>query len=164
VGAGAALAAFGALNGWILIQGKIPYAIAKNKLFPPVFKKENSRGVPALGMVIGSVLVSLLMYMNYNNALVKQYTFLSLLASLTSLVPFLFCAAAYAIVAVAKKQLDSKKWPGAIAISIMAFIFSLWSIMGAGLEVVYWGFVLLMAGVPFYVWIVYKKTREETAG
>lgn len=161
VGAGATLAAFGALNGWILIQGQIPFAVAKDKLFPPVFKKQNSRGVPVLGMVIGSVLVSVLMYMNYNQALVKQYTFLSLLSSLTSLVPFLFCAAAYAIIAVAKKQLPERKWPGAVAIAVIAFIFSLWSIIGAGQETVYWGFILLMAGVPFYVWAVYKKHRED---
>jgi len=161
VGAGAALAAFGALNGWILIQGQIPFAIAKDKLFPPVFKRQNRRGVPAMGMVIGSVLVSILMYMNYNKALEKQYTFLSLLAALTTLVPFLFCAAAYVVIAVVKKRLDRKKWPGAIAIAIMAFIFSLWSIIGAGQETVYWGFILLMAGVPFYVWAVYKKHKDD---
>ena len=36
VSAGIAIAAFGALNGWILIQGQMPYAISKDKLFPPV--------------------------------------------------------------------------------------------------------------------------------
>lgn len=160
VGAGVALAAFGALNGWILIQGQIPYAIAKDKLFPGIFKKENKRGVPAIGIVIGSVLGSALMYMNYNAALVKQYTFLSLLSSLTSLVPYLFCAGAYVIVAVINKRLDRRKWPAAIALGCISFAFSLWAVIGSGQEVVSWGFVLLMAGLPFYVWILYKKSKS----
>lgn len=163
VGAGVALAAFGALNGWILVQGQIPNAIAKDKLFPGVFKKENKNGMPAMGIAIGSILASVLMYMNYNNSLVKQYTFLSLISTLTSLVPYLFCAAAYAIIAVAKKQLSTRKWPAAIALASISFVFSLWSIIGAPQDVVYWGFILLMSGVPFYVWIIYKKSKDGAA-
>ncbi len=37
ISAGVAMAAFGALNGWILVQGQIPYSIAKDKLFPACF-------------------------------------------------------------------------------------------------------------------------------
>lgn len=40
VSAGVAIAAFGALNGWILIQGQVPYAIAKDKLFPVILSKK----------------------------------------------------------------------------------------------------------------------------
>ena len=61
VAAGAAIAAFGALNGWILIQGQIALATAKDDLFPRVFRKENKKGVPALGLVIGSLLTSMVM-------------------------------------------------------------------------------------------------------
>lgn len=163
VGAGVSLAAFGALNGWILIQGQISSAIAHDRLFPGIFKKENKRGVPAIGIVIGSVLASALMYMNYNAALVKQYTFLSLLSTLTSLIPYLFCAAAYVIIAIANKKLPKNKWPAAIALGCISFAFSFWSVIGSGQEVVSWGFVLLMAGVPFYVWIIYKRGKSEEA-
>ena len=37
IAAGAAIACFGALNGWILLQGQIPMAAARDRLFPPVF-------------------------------------------------------------------------------------------------------------------------------
>jgi APA family basic amino acid/polyamine antiporter len=33
----------------------------------------------------------------------------------------------------------------------------MWMIIGAGQEIVYWGFIMLMMGVPFYVYMVYKK-------
>jgi APA family basic amino acid/polyamine antiporter len=48
-------------------------------------------------------------------------------------------------------------WLGAIILSSLAFLFSLWAIAGSGQETVYWGFILLMAGVPFYVMILWKK-------
>ena len=73
ISAGVAIAGFGALNGWILVQGQIPYAIAKDKLFPGLFGRENKKGVPAAAILISSVLVSLLIMMNYTNGLVSQF-------------------------------------------------------------------------------------------
>ncbi|MBS1946654.1 MAG: amino acid permease [Bacteroidetes bacterium] len=157
VSAGIAIAAFGALNGWILIQGQIPSAIAKDKLFPGVFGKENKRGAPANGIVIGSILVSIIMVMNYTKGLVEQFKFLMLLSTLTSLVPYLFSMAAYIVVVTRQKNIGNKKRFAPIVISFLAFVFAFWAIAGAGEEIVYWGFLLLMAGVPFYVWIIFRR-------
>jgi len=103
VSAGVAIAAFGALNGYILVQGQVPYAIAKDKLFPPVFGKKNKRGVPVLGISTGSVLVSALMVMNYTKGLADQFKILILLSTLTVLVPYLFSSAAYLIIKLENK-------------------------------------------------------------
>ncbi len=158
VSAGVAIAAFGALNGWILIQGQIPFAIAKDKLFPPVFAKQNKKGVPVLGIVIGSVLISVLMIMNYTKGLAEQFKFLILLTTITTLVPYLFSTAAFVLIRLQNKYLSQRSgWTGAIIIASLAFLFSLWAIAGSGQETVYWGFILLMAGVPFYVWILWKN-------
>ena len=46
-----------------------------------------------------------------------------------------------------------RKLSYASVVSLLAFAFSLWAIAGAGQEIVYWGFLLLMLGVPVYVWI-----------
>jgi len=43
----------------------------------------------------------------------------------------------------------------------MAFAYSLWAIEGSGQSAVYYGFMLLLAGIPFYVWVVYKKKVEN---
>ena len=158
VSAGIAIAAFGALNGWILIQGQMPFAIAKDKLFPPVFRKENRKGVPARGMVVSSIFVSLLMYMNYTKGLVEQFKFLILLTTLSVLVPYLFSTASYIIIRVQSGFLKTgTRSISAIILASLAFLFSIWLIIGSGQEIVYWGFILLMAGIPFYVWIIWKK-------
>ena len=158
VSAGVAVAAFGALNGWILIQGQIPYAIAKDNLFPAVFGKLNKKEVPAAGVIIGSILVSVVMTMNYTKGLVEQFKFLILLSTLTVLVPYLFSSAAYIAIKIEKKYFAGK-WFQSVILALLAFSFSLWTVAGAGQDTVYWGFILLMAGVPFYVWILWKKNK-----
>ena len=159
--AGMAIAAFGALNGWTLILGQTPYAIAKDKLFPGVFAWKNKKGIPYMGIIIGSAFVSLFMAMNYTKGLVEQFKFLMLLATLCTLIPYLFSAAAYIIIRFDKKFIHSGGWVPAILVGCMAFLYSLWAIAGSGESSVYWGFILLMAGIPFYVWVLYKKKMEE---
>jgi APA family basic amino acid/polyamine antiporter len=160
VSAGIAIAAFGALNGWILIQGQVPYAIAKDKLFPAIFAKENKRKVPYIGIILNSVLVSLFMMMNYTKGLVEQFRFLLLLSVLTVFIPYLFSTAAYILVRVQQKHLNPHKWTQAIVLAVLAFSYSLWAIAGSGEKTVYYGFLLLMAGIPLYIWIVYKNSKS----
>jgi APA family basic amino acid/polyamine antiporter len=149
VGAGAIISTFGALNGWIVIQGQIPAAAAGDKLFPRIFGITNKHEVPIFSLVIGSVLVSILMMMNFTRTLGETYKFIILLSSLTSLVAFLFSTAAFVILR--RRQAYPKARAGKIAVAAVAFLFSLWAIAGSGKEIVYWGFLLLMAGIPFYV-------------
>ena len=156
VSAGVAIAAFGALNGWILIQGQVPFAVAKDKLFPAVFAKQNKKSVPMGGIIIGSILVSIVMSMNYTKGLVEQFRFLILLSTLTVLVPYLFSSLAYITIRIQKKYFTGN-WFQAVALAAIGFLYSLWAIAGAGQETVYWGFLLLMAGLPFYVWMIWKK-------
>ncbi|HEY8929901.1 MAG TPA: amino acid permease [Mucilaginibacter sp.] len=157
---GAAIAAFGALNGWTLIQGKLPYAIAKDKLFPGIFGRQNKAGAPYVGIIISSTFVSLFMMMNYTKGLVEQFKFLILLSTLNTLVPYLFCAAAYIIVRLRTKHINGSGWVAGVLVGVLAFAYSIWAVAGSGQNTVYWGFLLLMAGIPFYVWLAYKKTSE----
>jgi APA family basic amino acid/polyamine antiporter len=149
VAGGAVISTFGALNGWILIQGQMPMAAARDKLFPHVFAKENKNGTPALGFAIGSLLVSALVSMNFSRSLADTYKFALLLGTLTCLVAYLFSIIAFFVI-------DSKqpgvRW-GKMLIASMAFIYSIWAVIGSGEEIVYWGFVMLMLGLPFYAWM-----------
>ena len=156
VACGAAIAAFGALNGWMLIVGQLPKAIAKDKLFPGIFKKENKKGIPVYGMLIGSTLASVVMLMNYTEGLVEQFRFLILLGTMIAVVPYLFTAAAYVSILLEKK-LPSQPWLGIYGMGSLAFSYSLWAIFGAGEGSVFWGFILLMLGIPFYVFVKWKN-------
>ena len=58
--AAAAIACFGALNGWVLIQGQVPLAAARDGVFPAIFDRVDRNGTPLTGLFASSVLASLL--------------------------------------------------------------------------------------------------------
>ncbi len=156
VALGVAIAAFGALNGWILVQGQIAMATARDGLFPKIFKKKNRKGVPICGIIIGSILTSIMLLMNYTDGLVDQFKFLILLTAFCVLIPYLFSAASYMLIRLRnEKRLTSLV--AVIALGGLAFLYSLWAIYGAGKEAVLWGAVLLLVGVPLYLWQKYKQ-------
>lgn len=148
VAGGAVISTLGALNGWILIQGQIPMAAAQDNLFPKVFGKTNKNGSPAIGIFLSSILVSILMMLNYSEGLVDAFTFMMTLSTLSVITPYIFSTASYAILLFTKKE---KGMTGKLIIAFLAFCFSILIIVGSGQEVVFWGFLLLMSGIPFYV-------------
>jgi APA family basic amino acid/polyamine antiporter len=149
VAGGAVISTFGALNGWIMIQGQMPYAAARDKLFPRIFARESKKGIPVFGIVMSSVLVSVLMSMNFSKSLADTYTFIILLSTLTVLLPYLFSIVSFVMIGSKLKKLSPVKY----IVATLAFLFSMWAIIGSGEEIVFWGFILLMAGLPFYAFI-----------
>lgn len=158
VALGAVISTFGALNGWILMQGQVPLAMAKDKIFPSLFGKENKKEVPALGIIISSLLLSGLMSMNFSKSLVEQFKFMILLSTLTVLIPYLFSAASTILIVKKLNIGSSKEHHSILFIATMAFFYALWAVAGSGQDVVYWGFILLMLGVPIYIFMKYKAT------
>jgi APA family basic amino acid/polyamine antiporter len=134
----AAISVLGALNGWTLLQGQLPVAVANDGLFPKWFGRLSKRGTPANATVAGGVLATLLILANYSRSLVSLFTFVIQLATLSTLVPYVFCS------------LAALMKPGGKVVPILAFVFSMAAIYGAGPEVVFWGFILLLAGLPVF--------------
>jgi len=159
----ACLAVFGVLNGWILLQGQIPLAISRDKLFPAIFARENKKGAPVWGIVISSVLITIVMMMNYTKGLVDTFKFLILIGTITVLIPYLFSAVAYSIMVIEKKFVHKHQGsiPGKLILASLAFSFSIWAIAGSGEKSVFWGFLLLLAGLPVYVWIKWKNLKDQ---
>ena len=153
VSACAVIATMGALNGWILLQGKIPLAAASDRLFPAIFRKKNRKGAPILGIVLSSCLASLLMITNFTKGLVSAFTFMITLSTLATLVPYLFTAGSFAII---RFRNGDKRITTPIWMAGLAFAFCIWIIVGCGREVVYYGFLLLILGIPFYVMMKHR--------
>lgn len=157
---GAAISGMGALNGWILILAQIPMAAAKDKMFPKIFKTNNKNGAPVLGLIIGSVLSSLVMLMNFSESLVTQFTFVVNLTVLACLVPYLFVSAAYIIVII-QKHTHTNRILKTMILGFLGFLYSLWAIYGSTADVVFYGFLLLLLGIPFYVLMQWNKYKRK---
>ena len=159
VAAGAAVSALGCLNGWILMSGQLPMATAKDNMFPRVFKKENKNGAPYLGLIIGSLLTSVVMLMNFTKGLVDQFELIANLVVFTALIPYLFTAAAYILVNIEKK-LHANSWVKTFVLGTLGATYSIWAIFGSGKDTVFYGFLLLLAGIPFYVLMQWNKRQK----
>ena len=147
VAGGAVIATLGALNGWILIQGQIPMAAAQDQLFPKIFSKVNSNNSPITGIVFSSILASVLMGLNYTKGLVDAFTFMIKLSTLSVLTPYLLSTISLLIL-IRKKE-------GSIPLNklllcIGTISFSVWIIIGCGMETTILGLILLVVGIPLY--------------
>ncbi len=158
VAAGALVACLGALNGWILLQGQFPLAASRDGLFPQLFSRLSKKGTPDLGIALSSLLTSILIIMNYTRGLVSMFTFIIMLSTLSTLIPYAYSTLAEVLFSLREEKKQSGK-PIIIRllIAIPALAFSLWAIWGLGFMTIVWGVVLLVMGVPFYFNLQRKK-------
>ena len=147
----AAVSGFGALNGWIFLQGELPRTMAREGVFPAIFARESRRQVPVLGHVITSGLVTVLVLLNFHQSLVDIFTFMVLLATTTTLVAYLVCS--LAVLQLLRRRAmgeGNTDLPWLAPVGVLGAAYSLWAIAGAGPRAVLWGFALLLLAVPIW--------------
>lgn len=154
----AAISGFGALNGWILIQGELPYAMAKGGVFPRFFEALSARATPVRAHLVSSALVTLVVLMNYAKSMTELFRIVILVSTMSSLVMYLACS-----LAALRLQRQGRIEASAALpiIAVLAAVYSLWAIAGAGRDAVLWGLALLVAGVPVY--FLMKRAPAVTA-
>jgi APA family basic amino acid/polyamine antiporter len=158
---GAIISCLGALNGWTLLAGQIPYAAARDGLFPHVFAKESRFGTPVTGLVVSSILITLLIVLTYNTGAVKQFTLIILIATLASLIPYFYtCLAEIMIFIKYREQFRGKRLTGAMIVSVLGMIYAFWAIAGSGQEILFYGGLLFFSSVPVYVWMQWYSHKQ----
>ena len=142
----AAISCLGALNGWVLLQGEVPLSLARRGVFPQWFGKVNARGMPVRAQILGSALSALLVIANFTKGLTELFGFMALLATVATLVLYLF-AAISALRLMMTGQLRSGLM---LIVTLVGMVYALWTFYGAGTEATLWGLLLLMTAIP--VW------------
>lgn len=149
----AAVSTLGAINGWLLVCAQVSLAAAGDGLFPKRFARLNSNGTPAFGILAGALLSTILVISSYSRSLVDLFTFILLISTSAILLPYAASSAAW---------LHSGGRNGGRVIALLALLYSLYALSGAGAEALGWGAVLLLAGAPIYLWI--KRRPQPAAG
>jgi basic amino acid/polyamine antiporter, APA family len=149
------LSSLGALNGWTLMMGQVPMAAASDKLFPSVFGRVSPRGVPAVGLVISAALATALLLVQVagSSGFSKIYNMIVSLSTMAAVIPYVFCALAPGVIGA---RAGGPK-PRIGVVEVVAFSFALFTVYGCGPEPVLYGLILLLLGIPFYVW----QRREQ---
>ncbi len=137
------------------MSGQVVRAVALDGLFPRKLSVLGSRGTPFVAIIVSSILASILVAMNYTKGLVEAFNMMILLSTLTTLVPLSFAAIA-ALLFLKRDESGTSRTRG-IIVAILAFLYSLLVIIGAGAETVFYGFILLTAAMPFYVLVAKRR-------
>jgi APA family basic amino acid/polyamine antiporter len=143
----AAISCLGALNGWVLIAGDVPLALAERGVFPKWFGKLNARGMPAQGLILSAVLSVVLIASNYTRGLTELYGFIILVATVATLVLYLAAATA----ALRLTFLGRLPRGPMTLVTVIGTIYAVWTLYGAGFDATAWGVALLTTGIPVYL-------------
>ncbi|WP_419697138.1 amino acid permease [Mesorhizobium muleiense] len=146
------LSSIGALNGWTLLMGQVPMAAARDGLFPPLFGNLSQQNVPAIGIVVSAVLATLLILVQAIGAegFSAFYNLVVGLSTMAAVIPYAFCALAGSLVSA--RVSGGVHVPRVTIVEIVAFLFAIFTLYGCGAEPVLYGLVLLLLGIPVFVW------------
>ena len=155
----------GVLNGWILLQGRVPLGAAQDGLFPKRFARvDEKRGTPVFGLVASSVLITALLALNFQQkgSVVHLFTDVIIIATLTALIPYAFAAAAEIYLFFTEPEAFSGvRFARDTVIALLALAYSSWAIWGAGEEYIAKGFMLLLVGIPVYLYVKWEQNRKQ---
>jgi basic amino acid/polyamine antiporter, APA family len=154
------ISGFGALNGWILVQGEMPRVLARDGVFPQLFARESKYHTPGASLFITSGLVTIVVLMNYSSSMVEVFTFIILVSTSAYLVMYLFCAlAAFKLAWQGKMGVHGPRMMVSLAVAMLAAIYSAWTLYGAGAEAFWWAMALMALGIPIYIAMRWQRRR-----
>ncbi|GAA3116471.1 amino acid permease [Streptosporangium carneum] len=160
----AIVSGIGAINGWTMLVAEMPMAAARDGLFPSVFARESRRGVPWVGIVAGTALTSLVAVYNYFGT-EDGFNKILLIATFTTVIPYFFsaCAQLFWLVTGARR-ISGARLGRDLAVTAVAILFAFWMTYGAGMEAIFIGFLMLLVGIPVYIWTKAKRGEYGPGG
>jgi amino acid transporter len=144
---GALFATAGCGGDWVLLQGRIPFAMAKDKLFwSPMAKVHSHYGTPYLALIFASILTMVV------QILIPSFPAVALIASITALVPY--AAAAMSVPILRKTRADTPrpfKLPIPRIITGLGFILATLMVYWASWPWTLVGGILMLIGFPLFL-------------
>jgi APA family basic amino acid/polyamine antiporter len=163
VAALAVISGIGALNGWALIVTETSRAVAKDDLFPRPFAWADRNDTAWFGIVVGTVLPSVLMLWRYESSSgLTIFTYLVDLTVVTVAIPYFFSAIAQLTYLVSRRR-RPHGWLLArdLSVAVASVLFSMWVTFASGYQVVYQALVVILAGLVLYAFL---NARREQLG
>jgi len=144
---GALIATAGCGGDWVLLQGRIPYAMAQDHLFwSPMAKVHGRYGTPYLALIFASALTMAI------QLLIPNFPSVALIASITALVPY--AAAALSVPILRKTSPDTPrpfKLPLPTIVTGLGFVFATLMFYWASWPWTLVGGILMLIGFPLFL-------------
>ena len=153
-------ATLGALNGWIMLSARVSLAAADDGLFPRPFARLRKGDARLRARRLVGARSGLVLY-NWNVDFGARFTDIVLLATWMTLIAYAYAAAAEVVLFYRERELFSwVKMARDTVIAGLAFAYSVWAIWGSGEEWLAKGFMLLLFGIPVFVFMKWRESRR----
>lgn len=153
IGLCAILKSLGALGGWMLLVGQSAKAAADDGMFPRIFREINRYGVPGVGLVVVSVLMTIVLFTTMSPTIAGQFDRIINLAVILIVMPYV-----YASVAVVKVVYDhvgrGRTFTFYKVVALAAVGYCLWAVVGGDPHTVMQSLVALLLSVPIYPFFI----------
>jgi len=153
---GALFSLLGGLNAWTLLETQVAMAAAEDGLFPRIFAVRNKHNVPVWGIIITTLIISLLLILSSSMDIIKQFEVFILSATTMQVIPYLYTCVAEIIYMIKHKKM-AEHFKVHIFIATIGSLFSLWAVMGAGQQIVYFVMLFMLISIPLYALVIYQK-------
>ena len=121
----AIVSCFGALNGWVLLQGQVAQGAAEQGMFPKFLAITNRYNMPYVAHVFTSCLITMLLVLTAHRGFLHQFNTVILVATLASVLPYFYTVLAALILKDGQLDLLKTNYEKAIAIFAVAYSFGL---------------------------------------
>ncbi|MCW3837093.1 amino acid permease [Sphingomonas canadensis] len=152
----AAISAIGTLNGFTLVTGEMPWAMAKGGVFPAWFAGETAQGTPARAHLLSGALATCVLLLNYTGGSATQ-----LFADVATISLAAGMVAYFASALAAIRLLPGDRT--LTLLSLVSVVFVLWMIWGLGTRACLWGIGLIALGLPVYFWVRHGTSTADPA-
>ncbi|MCH9719132.1 MAG: amino acid permease [Actinomycetia bacterium] len=159
----AVISCLGAMNGLLLLSGQIPMAAEFDGLAPKVFGKLNINRAPATGLLISSTLAAGILILQFSGgSLGNAVAVLVLVSAVATMISYSFSAAAQIKwLLIDRGQMDVKHLVRQMTVAVIALAFCIFALYGGGTQEIYWLFMIIMIGVPLYVFILWRRQKQD---
>jgi arginine:agmatine antiporter len=143
----------GALGGWMLLVAESSQAAADDGMFPKIFAKVDSRGVPVRGLILVSTLMSAVVLFTLQPSIANQFDVIVNLTVVLVVLPYIYSSVAVWQV-LYQQKVPAKTLRVFIVIGMAAGIYCLWAVLGADAETTRGAMILILATVlifPFFI-------------
>lgn len=138
----------GAMAGWTLVTGHTARAAAEDNLFPSVFAKTNKHGVPAIGLTILAVVMSIVVVLTISPTAQQQFNKIITMSVILYLIPYIFSA--FAVIKLGKTEVGNRHYWLYVTLGLIAAVFCMWSILGSDKPLAVWAFLVMIASTVFF--------------
>jgi len=148
---GALISTLGSLNANTLTAGNLSLAAARDGLLPEKFLQLSNSGTPVFSYLLTGLFVSFLLVMNYTKGVINAFVFMAMLSTLSTLIAYAFCAIAE--FKFLHKEERSNERTNALILSLSTLFYAIFAIWGAGMEIIFYSFMLILIGMPIYAFV-----------